>query len=106
MALSAGRSADPEDPSAIALALLGSPNIASKRWAFEQYDSIVGSRTVRRPEAADAAVLAMPEAGGAIAVAIDGNGRRVACDPYAGRGRGGARVRRRTSPASAPSRSG
>ena len=35
-----------------------SPNIASKRWAFEQYDSIVGSRTVRRPERADAAVLA------------------------------------------------
>ncbi len=39
------------------LALLRSPSIASKRWAFEQYDSIVGSRTVRRPEAADAAVL-------------------------------------------------
>ncbi len=84
VALSAGRSADPEDPSAIALALLGSPNLASKRWAFEQYDSIVGSRTVRRPEAADAAVLATPETGGAIAVSIDGNGRRVACDPYAG----------------------
>ena len=65
-------------------ALLASPNVASKRWAFEQYDSIVGSRTVRRPEAADAAVLAVPEAGKAIAVAIDGNGRRVACDPYRG----------------------
>jgi len=65
-------------------ALLASPNVASKRWAFEQYDSIVGSRTVRRPENADAAVLDVPEAGGAIAVAIDGNGRRVACDPYLG----------------------
>jgi phosphoribosylformylglycinamidine synthase subunit PurL len=84
VARSAGRSADPEDPSAIALALLGSPNIASKRWAFEQYDSIVGSRTVRRPESADAAVLQVPESGRAIAVAIDGNGRRVACDPYVG----------------------
>jgi phosphoribosylformylglycinamidine synthase subunit PurL len=76
------------DPGASAqetlLALLASPNVASKRWAFEQYDSIVGSRTARRPEAADAAVLAIPEAGGAIAVSIDGNGRRVACDPYAG----------------------
>ena len=60
------------------------PSIASKRWAFEQYDSVVGSRTVRRPEAADAAVLQLPEAGNAIAVSIDGNGRRVACDPYAG----------------------
>jgi phosphoribosylformylglycinamidine synthase subunit PurL len=66
------------------LALLSSPSVASKRWAFEQYDSIVGSRTARRPESADAAVLALPEAGCAIAIAIDGNGRRVACDPYAG----------------------
>jgi phosphoribosylformylglycinamidine synthase len=39
---------------------------------------------MRRPEAADAAVLAIPEAGNAIAVSIDGNGRRVACDPHAG----------------------
>ena len=66
------------------LALLASPSIASKRWVFEQYDSIVGSRTARRPESADAAVLAIPEAGSAIAISIDGNGRRVACDPYAG----------------------
>jgi phosphoribosylformylglycinamidine synthase len=66
------------------LALLASPSVASKRWAFEQYDSVVGSRTVRRPEAADAAVLQIPEAGSAIAVSIDGNGRRVACDPHAG----------------------
>ncbi len=66
------------------LALLAAPSVASKRWAFEQYDSIVGSRTARRPESADAAVLAIPEADRAIAISIDGNGRRVACDPYAG----------------------
>jgi len=66
------------------LSLLASPSIASKRWAFERYDSIVQSRTVRRPETADAAVLKLEETGGAIAVAIDGNGRRVACDPYRG----------------------
>ncbi len=84
VALSVGRSADPSDPSAILCALLASPNVASKRWAFEQYDSVVGSRTVRRPEDADAAVLVLPESDRAIAVAIDGNGRRVACDPYAG----------------------
>jgi len=65
------------------LALLGSANLASRRWAFEQYDCIVGSRTVRRPEAADAAVLLL-DSGGAIAVSIDGNGRRVAVDPYRG----------------------
>jgi phosphoribosylformylglycinamidine (FGAM) synthase-like enzyme len=71
------------DPGEILAELLASPSIASKRWAFEQYDSIVQSRTARRPEAADAAVL-MLEGAGAIAVAIDGNGRRVACDPYRG----------------------
>jgi phosphoribosylformylglycinamidine synthase len=38
---------------------------------------------VRRPEQADAAVLALPD-GGALAVSIDGNGRRVAADPYRG----------------------
>jgi phosphoribosylformylglycinamidine synthase subunit PurL len=65
------------------LALLGSANLASRRWAFEQYDCIVGSRTVRRPDAADAAVLVL-DGGSAIAVSIDGNGRRVAVDPYRG----------------------
>jgi phosphoribosylformylglycinamidine synthase len=75
-----------ESPADRLLALLASPNIASKRWAFEQYDWLVGSRTVRRPEDADAAVLMLePDGGtGAIAVSIDGNGRRVACDPYTG----------------------
>jgi phosphoribosylformylglycinamidine synthase subunit PurL len=68
------------------LALLAAPNVASKRYVFEQYDSLVGSRTVRRPQAADAAVLALePDGGsGALAVSIDGSGRRVACDPYTG----------------------
>jgi phosphoribosylformylglycinamidine synthase II len=66
------------------LALLAAPSIASKKWVFQQYDSIVGSRTVRRPEAADAAVLQLPESGNAIGVSIDGNGRRVACEPFNG----------------------
>jgi phosphoribosylformylglycinamidine synthase subunit PurL len=65
------------------LALLASANIASRRAVFEQYDPVVQSRTVRRPEQADAAVLVLPT-GEAIGVAIDGNGRRVACDPRAG----------------------
>ncbi len=77
------------------LALLSSPNLASRRPLFEQYDAIVQSRTVRRPEQADAAVLAIHPAGPAsaapagepvpaLAVSIDGNGRRVAADPYRG----------------------
>ena len=43
-----------------------SPNIASRRPLFEQYDSIVQSRTARRPEQSDAAVLMLPD-GGALA---------------------------------------
>ncbi len=72
-----------ESEAEILLALLGCANIASRRPVFEQYDPIVQSRTVRRPDQADAAVLMLPS-GDAIAVAIDGNGRRVACDPRAG----------------------
>ncbi len=72
-----------ESPVETLLALVRSPNVASRRPVFEQYDWIVQSRTVRRPEEADAAVLMLPD-GGAIAVSIDGNGRRVACDPRAG----------------------
>jgi phosphoribosylformylglycinamidine synthase subunit PurL len=71
------------DPAQTLLTLLRSPNIASRRPVFEQYDPVVQSRTLRRPDEADAAVLALPD-GSAIAVSIDGNGRRVACDPRAG----------------------
>jgi phosphoribosylformylglycinamidine synthase len=69
-------------------AVLCSENVGSRRPVFEQYDCLVGSRTVRRPEQADAAVLRLAldglETDRAIAVSIDGNGRRVACDPYVG----------------------
>jgi phosphoribosylformylglycinamidine synthase II len=65
------------------LALLRSPNLASRLPLFRQYDWLVQSRTVRRPEEADAAVLLLPD-GAALAVSIDGNGRRVAADPYRG----------------------
>jgi phosphoribosylformylglycinamidine synthase subunit PurL len=72
-----------ESPAELLLALLRSPNVCSRRPVFEQYDPVVQSRTVRRPQEADAAVLRLPD-GGAIAVSIDGNGRRVACDPREG----------------------
>jgi len=71
------------DPAAKLLALLASPNLASRRPVFEQYDQLVQSRTVRRPDEADAAVLLLP-GGAGLAVSIDGNGRRVACDPERG----------------------
>ncbi len=75
-----------ESPAETLLALLRSANLASRRPVFEQYDPIVQSRTVRRPDEADAAVLVLGAGGDspAIAVSIDGNGRRVACDPRRG----------------------
>jgi len=79
--------ADDPAPEETLLALLGSANLASRRPVFEQYDALVGSRTARRPEQADAAVLMLDADGDrrpALAVSIDGNGRRVACDPYRG----------------------
>jgi phosphoribosylformylglycinamidine synthase subunit PurL len=79
--------AEDAEPRETLLALLGSANLASRRPVFEQYDSIVGSRTARRPEQADAAVLMLDGENGrrpALAVSIDGNGRRVAVDPYRG----------------------
>jgi phosphoribosylformylglycinamidine synthase len=79
----AGTLAGTSAPAESLRTLLASPNIASRRPLFEQYDSIVGSRTIRRPEQADAAVLALPD-GSALAVSIDGNGRRVAADPRRG----------------------
>ena len=81
------RTLEDDDPEAVLPALLGSANLSSRRPLFEQYDPIVQSRTVRRPEEADAAVLRLyPETDSqqGIAVSIDGNGRRVACDPYTG----------------------
>jgi phosphoribosylformylglycinamidine synthase len=80
---SAGTLAPDAQPREALLALLASPNIASRRPLFERYDAIVQSRTVRRPEQADAAVLALGD-GSALAVSIDCNGRRVAADPYRG----------------------
>src|SRR5262249_10685139 len=75
------------EPAELLVALIGSANLASRRPVFEQYDCVVGSRTVRRPEQADAAVLVLDQTGAggvSIAVSIDGNGRRVAADPYRG----------------------
>lgn len=63
--------------------LLASPNIASKRWIFEQYDSQVRTNTISIK--GDAAVLRLKELPGkAIAVCTDCNGKFVYLDPYKG----------------------
>lgn len=63
--------------------LLASPNIASKRWIYRQYDHQVLTNTVQGP-GGDAAILRIKGTERAIAVTIDGNGRLCWLDPYVG----------------------
>jgi phosphoribosylformylglycinamidine synthase len=64
------------------VALLGSPNVRSRRPVYERYDHLVGSRTVRRP-GLDAAVLRLRPSLRGIAVSLDGPGRAAALEPRA-----------------------
>jgi phosphoribosylformylglycinamidine synthase len=63
--------------------LLASPNICSKRWVYEQYDTMVRTNTAVLP-GADAAVIRVKETRRSIAMCLDGNGKFVAIDPKEG----------------------
>ncbi|MDB5076944.1 MAG: phosphoribosylformylglycinamidine synthase, partial [Chloroflexi bacterium] len=65
------------------LALLAHPNIGSKLPVWQQYDHMVQTNTVVAP-GSDAAVLRLKGRNDAIALAIDGNGRRCQLEPYSG----------------------
>jgi phosphoribosylformylglycinamidine synthase len=71
------------DPSGALLELLGSPNLCSREWVYQQYDQIVQSSTVLRP-GGDAAVLKVPGSERGIAVSTDCNPRFCWLDPYLG----------------------
>ena len=63
--------------------LLAAPNLCSKRWIFEQYDSMVQSNTVEGP-GADAGLMRIKGSKRALAMALDGNGRWCWLDPKLG----------------------
>ncbi len=63
--------------------LLSSPNVASKRWVFEQYDSIVQGQTIAAA-GSDAAIVRVPGTLKALAISTDGKGRFGELDPYLG----------------------
>jgi len=73
----------PADWGEALLELLGSPTLASKEWAYRQYDQQVGINTLVLP-GSDAAVLRVKGTRRALAVATDGNGRLVLLDPRRG----------------------
>jgi phosphoribosylformylglycinamidine synthase len=63
--------------------LLASPNICSKRWVFEQYDSMVQTNTVEGP-GGEAGVIRVKGTNRGLAMALDGNGRWCYLDPKLG----------------------
>ncbi|HEY7570964.1 MAG TPA: phosphoribosylformylglycinamidine synthase subunit PurL [Nitrososphaeraceae archaeon] len=65
------------------LKVLANPNIASKKWIYEQFDHEVGIRTVLKPGTADSSVLRL-ENGKYLAVKLDGNSKQCDLDPYHG----------------------
>jgi len=72
------------DYQAVAQHLLSHPNLASKAWVYEQYDSMVGTanRTTNRPS--DAAIVRVHGTDQAISITVDCNSRYVNADPEEG----------------------
>ena len=64
-------------------AVVGSPNTASKRWVYRQYDHEVGTRTALRP-GDDAAIVALREAGTGLAISSGAVPAWTECAPYDG----------------------
>ncbi|HEY0628641.1 MAG TPA: phosphoribosylformylglycinamidine synthase subunit PurL [Sphingomicrobium sp.] len=71
------------DIAADLLKLMASPNLASRRWIWEQYDSQVGADTVQRP-GGDAAVVRVHGTNKALAITTDCTPRYCYADPYEG----------------------
>ena len=78
----AGTPRHPEPAKALR-ALLDNPNVASKKWIFRQYDSIVQSNTIEGP-GSDAAVMRIKNSERGFALTVDSNPLACALDPYIG----------------------
>jgi phosphoribosylformylglycinamidine synthase len=76
--------AEPQDLKAVADAMLGLPNIASKRWVYEQYDSMVGTRNMTTNRPSDAGIVNIKGTNKALAMTVDCNSRYVNADPEIG----------------------
>lgn len=74
----------PTDYKKIADELIALPNIASKKWVYEQYDSMVGTKNMSSNQASDAAVVNIKGTERALAMTVDCNSRYVQADPEVG----------------------
>ncbi|MBK8610555.1 MAG: phosphoribosylformylglycinamidine synthase subunit PurL [Chitinophagaceae bacterium] len=74
----------PKDLKAVAEQIIQIPNIASKRWIYVQYDSMVGTGNVSTNAPSDAAIVLAKPTNKALALTTDCNSRYVFADPYKG----------------------
>jgi phosphoribosylformylglycinamidine synthase subunit PurL len=74
----------PDDLKEVALFLLQHPNIASKKWVYEQYDSMVGAKTMTTNRPSDAGIVNIKGTEKALAMTVDCNSRYVHADPEIG----------------------
>lgn len=75
---------EPEDVIDVAKRIIGLPNIASKRWVYEQYDRMVGDYNLSINIPSDAGIVAIRNSPKSLAVSVDCNPRYVKADPYIG----------------------
>lgn len=75
---------EPSDLREIAFQLIALPNIASKKWIYEQYDSMVGIGNTSTNNASDAAVIRISGTRKALALKVDCNARYLFADPKKG----------------------
>jgi phosphoribosylformylglycinamidine synthase len=76
--------AEPKDYVVVARQLMANHNIASKKWIYEQYDSMVGTVNMSTNKPSDAAIVNIKNTNKALALSVDCNGRYVQADPEVG----------------------
>lgn len=74
----------PSDLQEVAYQMVQLPNIASKRWVYEQYDSMVGTGNTHTNEPSDAAVIRVHGTSKGLACTTDCNSRYVFANPKVG----------------------
>lgn len=74
----------PDDIRSIAWEMLRNPNLVSKRWVYEQYDTMVRTNNISTNFATDAAIVNLKKTNRALALTTDCNARYVFADPYLG----------------------